>query len=146
MAAHTHAGGDVSRVVHFEIHAADPERAAAFYRQLFGWEITSWEGPVEYWMVRTGAPDQPGIDGGLMRRRGSGPVDGQAVNSYVCTVDVSDLDGTLRRVTDLGGTVAVAKMPIPSVGWIAYVKDPEGNLVGVMQADPAASEATTPDA
>jgi predicted enzyme related to lactoylglutathione lyase len=38
------------RPVHFEIHAEDPERAANFYSQLFGWEITKWDGPVDYWL------------------------------------------------------------------------------------------------
>src|SRR2546428_4156163 len=63
-------------VVHFEIPADDPERAAKFYRELFGWEISRWgnpagagEGP-EYWMVRTvptdakGQPTRPGVNGG----------------------------------------------------------------------------------
>ena len=35
-------------------------------------------------------------------------------------------------------TVAVPKMPIPGVGWLAYVKDSEGNILGMMQSDPAA--------
>src|SRR5437016_5397789 len=32
-------GGYMSRVIHFEIHAENPERAVAFYRSLFGWEF-----------------------------------------------------------------------------------------------------------
>jgi predicted enzyme related to lactoylglutathione lyase len=76
------------RVVHFEIHAGDPERAVSFYQTLFGWNFQKWEGPMEYWMVITGPDDQPGINGGLMRRHGE--LDGQAVIAYVCTVDVAD--------------------------------------------------------
>ena len=48
------------RVIHFEIPTDDPERAAKFYRNVFGWEIQKWDGPVEYWLVTTGDEDQPG--------------------------------------------------------------------------------------
>jgi hypothetical protein len=58
------------RVVHLEIHAADPGRSAEFYQTLFGWQIVSWEGPVEYRLITTGPDDQPGINGGLIVRRG----------------------------------------------------------------------------
>ena len=58
------------RVVHFEIHASDPERAVNFYKTLFDWQFQKWEGPMEYWMVITGPDGQPGINGGLLRRQG----------------------------------------------------------------------------
>ena len=54
----------MGRVVHFEIHAENPQRAIAFYQGLFGWEITKWDGPMDYWMIRTGPKEQMGIDGG----------------------------------------------------------------------------------
>ncbi len=41
------------RVIHFEIPASDPERAAAFYKKTFGWKIEKWPGPTEYWLVTT---------------------------------------------------------------------------------------------
>jgi predicted enzyme related to lactoylglutathione lyase len=123
------------RVVHFEIHASDPERAVAFYRELFGWTLQKWEGPMDYWLVGTGAAPAPGIDGGLVRRRGPAPAEGQAVNAFVCTVDVDQLDETLARAAALGATTAVPKMAVPGVGWLAYVKDPDGNILGLMQAD-----------
>ena len=43
-------------VVHFEIPADDPERAAKFYRELFGWEIKHMGGPMDYWLVRRSPP------------------------------------------------------------------------------------------
>ena len=45
----------MGRVVHFEIHADDPERAVKFYRGVFGWDVTKWDGPVDYWLVDHGA-------------------------------------------------------------------------------------------
>jgi hypothetical protein len=127
----------MSRPVHFEIHAADPPRAIAFYEKLFGWTFTAWAGQ-PYWLVKTGEPPEPGIDGGLLERRGPPPVGGQAVNAYVCTVAVADLDATMTRAQALGGGVALARMPIPGVGWLGYLTDTEGNIFGVMQSDPAA--------
>lgn len=124
------------RVVHFEIHAGDPERAVNFYQKLFGWSFQKWEGPMEYWVVTTGPDDQPGINGGLMRRQSE--IDGQAVIAYVCTVDVSDVDASLKTALDNGATVALPKMPIPGVGWLVYCKDTEGNIFGMMQNDPSA--------
>ena len=125
------------RVVHFEIHAADTERAVNFYTTLFGWIFQKWEGPMEYWLVTTGPDDQPGINGGLVRRQGE--IDGQAVIAYVCTVDVENLDASVQTALDNGGQIALPKMPIPGMGWLAYCKDTEGNIFGMMQNDPNAA-------
>jgi predicted enzyme related to lactoylglutathione lyase len=126
------------RVVHFEIHAADPERAVKFYTSVFGWEMTKWDGPADYWLIRTGPDGEPGINGGLLRRHGPPPAEMQPVNSFVCTVDVPNTDEFVGKATAAGGTVALPKMAVPSVGWLAYVKDTEGNILGLMQRDPGA--------
>ena len=123
------------RIVHFEIHASDPERLAEFYRRLFGWKISKWDGPMEYWLIETGGKDEPGVNGGLMRRQGGAPTDGQAVNAFVCTADVPSLDDVLTRLEGLGGRLALPRMAVPGIGWLAYVKDPDGNIMGAMQAD-----------
>jgi predicted enzyme related to lactoylglutathione lyase len=128
----------MSRVVHFEIHAENPERAVAFYKELFGWTFNKWDGPMEYWMIITGDKPTEGINGGLVRRRGPAPAQGQAVNAYCCTVDVANLDATLTKAQSLGAAVALPKMAIPGVGWLAYIIDSEGNILGMMQNDPAA--------
>ena len=125
------------RVIHFEIHAEDPARAMRFYKELLGWEFTAWGGgEVQYWLIKTGEDGTPGINGGLVPRRGA--IDGQAAIAFVCTVDVADLATTLAKAEKLGAVEALPTMPIPGVGWLAYVKDTEGNLFGMMQADPNA--------
>jgi len=136
----------MNKVVHFEIHAADPERAAEFYSKVFGWEIREWTIPDvqmpdenRYWMVSTGPENEPGIGGGILFRRGAPPAAGQPVNAFVCTVGVASVDDSLARVLSSGGSLALAKMPIRGVGWIAYAKDTEGNLFGMMQEDRNAS-------
>jgi predicted enzyme related to lactoylglutathione lyase len=122
------------RPIHFEIQAENAERAIAFYRELLGWEFSQW-GKEPYWLVKTGEKGTPGIDGGLMPRRGGGPADMQPVNAFVCTVDVTNLDAMVKRVTELRGSIALPKMPIPTVGWLVYAKDTEGNIFGMMQMD-----------
>lgn len=125
------------RVVHFEIHADDPERAIRFYKELLGWEFTTWAGPLPYWMVVTGPDNTLGINGGLQKRQH--PMSGNdGVIAYVCTVDVDDLDTYVANGVKLGGAVALPKMPIPGIGWLAYLKDTEGNVFGLMQSDPSA--------
>jgi predicted enzyme related to lactoylglutathione lyase len=128
----------MSRVIHFEIHAENPERAVRFYTAVFGWEIKKWDGPVDYWLVTTGPADQRGIDGGLLLRRGAAPAEGQPVNAHVCTIGVASVDDTIANVKASGGTIALDKMPVPGVGWLAYVKDTEGNIFGVLQPDQTA--------
>lgn len=108
------------------------------YRELFGWELRKWDGPVDCWLVMTGDPAMPGIDGGLVRRVGGPPAEGQAVNAFVCTVDVADVDASVAKAESLGGTVALPKQPVPGVGWLAYVKDTDGNILGLMRADTSA--------
>lgn len=126
------------RPVHFEIHAENPDRAIGFYSTLFAWTFTKWDGPMDYWTVVTGPDSEPGINGGLMRRRGRPPADGQPVNAYVCTTMVADAEASVAQAVALGGVVALPKAPIPGVGWLAYLKDTEGNILGLMQHDPTA--------
>lgn len=129
--------GTMPRPVHFEIHAADLDRAQRFYENLFGWAFQSW-GNDDYRLVTTG--DQgPGINGGMVRRRGEPPRGGEPVTSWVCTVDVDDLDAFVARAEAEGASIALPKMAVPGVGWLAYVKDSEGNILGMMQEDRSAA-------
>lgn len=123
------------RPVHFEIHAGDPDRAVAFYTAVFGWKFERW-GDVPYWVITTGEGD--GINGGLVPRVGPAPAESAPVHGFVNTIDVADLDAALGLVTESGGSLAWPKNPVPGVGWLAYVKDTEGNIFGMLQPDSAA--------
>jgi len=132
----------MNRVIHFEIHAENPSRAAKYYTDVFGWDIHEWvvpgvEMPDEnrYWLVSTGSNEEPGIHGGLLFRRSVAPAEGQAVNAYVCTIGVASVDESVEKAVSSGGTVAVPKMPVKGIGWLAYCKDTEGNIFGMMQED-----------
>lgn len=126
----------MSRPIHFEIHAEQPTRAATFYTAVFGWQFSQWGGQ-DYWLIKTGEGG-PGIDGGMIKRMGAAPIEGQAVNAYVCTIGTDDLAVTSDKVAAAGGSMALPRMAIPGVGWLGYFKDTEGNIFGVMQNDPDA--------
>lgn len=117
----------MSRVVHFEIPASDPDRASAFYKKLFGWKIEKWPGPTEYWMVTTGAEGTPGINGGLMRNTN--------VKATTNTIDVESVEAAIAAAKSAGGKLVMPKTPVPGVGYFAYCEDTEGNLFAVMQFD-----------
>ncbi|MDB5353264.1 MAG: Glyoxalase [Planctomycetota bacterium] len=121
----------MNRVVHFEIAADNPERAATFYKSVFGWQIDKWGGPRDYWMVTTGPDDHKGINGGIFKRMG--PV------GHVNSIDVASVDEFVTKVEFEGGKVVVPKMAIPGVGWLAYCQDTEGSIFGLHEADPSAT-------
>jgi hypothetical protein len=114
------------RVVHFELPTTDSAASRKFYEKVFGWKFTQYGGPMEYWLVSTGAPESPGIDGGL----------GGAANELhgtVNTVDVDDIDDAIRKVEANGGQVIVPKDVIPGMGYLAYFREPGGAVIGLFQ-------------
>ena len=120
------------RPIHFEIPAEHPERAMQFYSNVFGWKFNKWAGPMDYWVISTGQAGEPGIDGGLMPRRDPN-------QPCVNTMGIANIDESLKSIDGNGGTCVVPKMAVPGVGWLAYCKDTEGHIFGIMQMDPTAS-------
>jgi uncharacterized protein len=127
----------MGRPVHFEIHAGDPERAVAFYSTVFGWQANRW-GEVPYWLLGTGE-GQPGVDGALVVREGRAPGPDDPVNGATLFVSVDDVDATSAAVLASGGQQVTDKAAVPGIGWIAYYRDSEGNLLGALQEDPQAA-------
>ncbi len=124
----------MGRLIHFEIHADDPERAVAFYTGVFGWSVSRF-GDMEYWLLSTGPDDEPGINGAILPRSGERPPVGAPVVGAVNTAQVDDLDASLAKAFELGGVLALDKMTIPGVGTVAYVLDTENNVVGMLQPE-----------
>lgn len=116
----------MSRVVHFELAALQPERAVEFYKKVFGWEINQYGGPMEYWLISTGPEDQPGINGAIMRSP-----DGQV--KTINTICVSSFEEYSEKVTSSGGKVVTPKTEIPGIGFFAYCQDTEGNTFGILE-------------
>ena len=87
----------MSRVVHFDINAKDSDRAIKFYQTIFDWEFNKWEGPMEYWMIKTGGESEPGIDGGMSKND-----DLPGLMTSV-TIDVKSIDDVIKQIQDIGG-------------------------------------------
>ncbi len=135
----------MQRVIHFEVTADDPERAVKFYEQVFGWKTQRWGcgapfdklravsgvEPQTYWLMTTGANDQPGINGGIMRRVEGFP-------GTINTIGVASVEAFSKKVIAAGGKVVRPKRAIPGVGYQAYCLDSEGNFFGIHQSDPSA--------
>lgn len=127
----------MGRVVHFEIHVDDMERAKKFYSEVFGWTYEDWTdfAGSPYWGTVTGKEDESGIEGALMPRNGESPKIGQSVNAFVCTIGVEDYDATEAKILELGGTLAMPKTALTGMAWQGYYIDTEGNIIGIHQPD-----------
>jgi uncharacterized protein len=120
------------RVVHFEIPFDDGDRARSFYKEAFGWQVQEMP-EMSYTMVTTGpsgdrGPTEAGFVNGGMLSRADSPAPGP-----VMVVDVESIDVALERITELGGSTVLGKQPVGDMGFAAYVKDPEGNVVGLWE-------------
>jgi len=129
-----------NRVTYFEIHATDPQRAIALYQPVFGWEFQQWMDNPPYWHVLTATEGstEAGINGGLMLRHGTPPIEGAAVNAFVCTIQVDSYDSIHAKLIKASGVIALTKFAIPGMAWQGFYKDTEGNIFGVSQPDPNA--------
>jgi predicted enzyme related to lactoylglutathione lyase len=126
------------RVIHFEIVADKPERAMKFYKEVFGWEFNKWNGPQDYWLVKTGEDNQPGINGGLtpkMNQQSSDTGRGGDGGRVTNTIDVPSVDEFSKKISMEGGKVVQPKMAIPGIGYLAICEDTEGILFGIIEND-----------
>jgi predicted enzyme related to lactoylglutathione lyase len=131
-------------IVRFEIHATQPQVLIDFYSKIFGWTFTKVES-VGFWRIETTDGSKGGLNGGLVKRPGSAPDDTPAVNAFICTVQVDALDATVANAISHGAVIALPKMSIPGTGLLAYIKDPDGNVLGLLQpAAPAEQGAEGP--
>ncbi len=129
-------------IVHFEIQADDIDRATKFYTDVFDWKIERY-GDMQYWGIYTGRSKgsddgKIGINGGLLPRNAPAPKDGMSPNAYVCTIEVDDIDTMMSKIEKAGGKQQMPKTAIAGMMWMAYYKDTEGNIFGLMQNDPKA--------
>ena len=119
------------RLVHFEMNVKDVHKTIAFYKKIFGWKFEKWDGPIEYWLIMTGDENEPGIDGGLGFEEEGFP-------KVINTIDVDDIDDTIKKIESNDGEIVRPKHAVSGVGWLAYFKDSEGVMSGIMQNDPNA--------
>jgi hypothetical protein len=116
------------KIVHIEIPSGNTEQATQFWGKLAGWSFKNYaegqEGAPEYHMFE----GEPG--GAIYPSR-------EGETGIIVYLETDDIDGELGRIRDLGGNVD-EKMPVPSMGWFAHAKDPNGNEFSVWQSDESA--------
>ena len=122
----------MEKVQHFEIPADNMARAKKFYSSVFGWKIQDVPG-MEYAMadsVETDQNRQPigGTNGGILKRNT------EYANVTSITITVEDADKTIQEVIQAGGKLVREKQEFGNIGYVAYVKDSEGNVVGIWQS------------
>ncbi len=123
---------NMGKVVHFEIPADDLPRAKKFYSTVFGWTLNEFP-EMEYTIVRTVQSDERGIpkelgaiNGGMLARQ-------DPVRAPVVTIDVENMDQATATIEKNGGKIIRPKMPVGDMGFAAYFKDTEGNVIGLWQ-------------
>lgn len=117
----------MERVTHFEIPSDNPGVSQNFYSEVFGWTYHKF-GDEPYWLAFTGAKETPGIDGAIMQKK-------HPHQPMVCSIAVKDIHASIKKIESNGGTIVVPLNAIPGVGWLAYFKDPDQNIFGIMQDD-----------
>ena len=114
-------------VVFFEILGRDKAALESFYAGVFDWQMTpvKSEAPDTYALVSPGT----GINGGVGKS-----MDGGA--GYVTFyVEVANITDSLTLVESRGGKRVAGPDQMPDGPFIASFTDPEGRVVGLVQAN-----------
>ena len=122
---------------HFAINADDVPRARRFYERVFGWRFEAW-GPPNFLQIFPGTENDSAVRGALQGRREL--IDGQRTVGFECSFAVGDVDAVAAAVTANGGSIIIPRTLIPTVGYLIFFRDTEGNAVGAMQYDPTAGK------
>ena len=119
-----------NRVTHFEIPCDDPQTTIEFFKTAFNWKFEKF-GDYDYWFATTGDEKKSGINGAITKRKHPGQPLANSIN-------VDDVEEKAKEVERAGGQIVVPKTAIEGVGWLAYFKDPDGNIHGIWEEDKAA--------
>ncbi|MGB5275921.1 MAG: VOC family protein [Gammaproteobacteria bacterium] len=128
----------MNKVTHFEIPYESKERAHKFYSEVFDWELQGFPmaDDSEYTIARTAETNEnymikePGaINGGMFKRN----LSNNTPKSPVITISVDSIDEHFEKVKEAGGEVLVPKGEVPEMGYYAYIKDTEGNVIGLWE-------------
>ncbi len=111
-------------IVWWELAGNDGKALQSFYAELFDWKVDA-DNSMGYGMINTG---------------GSGSVDGGIYTSDepkqpVIYAGVPDLQATLDKVAQLGGTTVVPPTEVPGMVTFALFSDPAGNIFGIVKQD-----------
>jgi predicted enzyme related to lactoylglutathione lyase len=116
----------MGKVVNFHLPADDVERAAAFYREVFGWEFAAFpNAPVPYLVYQPAADAGAGVPAAITQRQ-------EMVKAPVPTIEVENIDQAMVTIVMKGGQQARVQ-DIPGLGRFGYAIDSEGNVIALLQ-------------
>lgn len=114
------------KVVNFHLPADDVERAATFYREVFGWEFAPFpDSPVPYLVAEPDGEAGVGIPAAIARRD-------DILKAPVPSVQVDDIDAVMMAIAMKGGQQGNVR-DIPGFGRFGYAIDSEGNIIALLQ-------------
>ncbi len=114
------------KIVNFHLPADDVERAAKFYREVFGWEFVPHpEAPAAYMTHGGAGEDGAGIPAAITKRQ-------DVVKAPVPTIEVADIDQAMLDIATKGGRQARVQ-DIPGIGRFGYAMDCENNVIALLQ-------------
>ncbi|WP_404452222.1 hypothetical protein LG329_17980 [Virgibacillus necropolis] len=114
----------MGRVIGFELSSQEPEKAAKFYAEVFGWKVA--EPHWDYCAVATGNEEKPGINGGI----GKGPQDHP--HGTRIQLEVDSIEEMITKAKDNGAMIVRDKMEFDDF-YLAYLVDPTGIGFGLIQ-------------
>ncbi len=124
-------------VVWADIPVLDMDRARRFYSHLLGAPVDLMQGMADVAVLGgPGEPDPMGVSADLAVGQ-SMPSTTHGATIYLSSL--GDIDGMLKRAVEAGGTVLADKANMDMIGWIAFIKDTEGNRIGIHQPGPASA-------
>ncbi len=119
----------ITSTIHwFEIPAADFARAIRFYETILG---IAMRHEAEWPNLAIFPYERPGVSGAIANRNGFRPSFDGVVIYLNCD---GKFDAALSRVESAGGSIVEQKTFLPGVGWIAQIRDTEGNRIGLHAA------------
>lgn len=114
--------------VHVELNTSDPEKAKAFYSELFQWQLEDVPNPAvaagSYTMIKVGA----GTGGGIMKQIPGGP------SGWLAYVEVGDIYAATQKAKSLGGKVMKDVTEVMGMGWLSFIEDPTGAVLGLWKS------------
>lgn len=114
------------RISYLDFSADEPDRAVNFYRKVFDWQINKWDGPMEFWEIKTGESNEPGIDGGLSKR--------ERIGEWITPfINIKSIEQYISKIESNGGKIIQPKTAIPTIGYTLLFKDTESNTIGLFE-------------
>jgi len=114
--------------IHVELNTSDPEKAKAFYSKLFRWNLEDVPNAAvpdgSYTMIKVGE----GTGGGIMKQILGGP------SGWLAYVEVEDIHATTQKAKSLGGKIMKEPFEVMGVGWLSYIQDPTGAVLGLWKS------------